>query len=564
MAIDPNLLIIKTVQELGTDNDPQYLLTAGGDNNMVKTEYSLLKNSVISGVKGEATPVSSPTPWAAGDPDLFEKWDVKTDGTYTNFKDASNNPIVVTTSDLNQKIVQIWVTNGVSKKEVTDLPSTDYNAGNLDPASINKAETGKSVSEYVGDRVSVQDALFTQGQVETAVKQPTATGSISNSGVGTVHGLSASIGIVPKTFDKITVSFAQNAATPITQIEVRLFQGKTVGGTLIAKKRQTFSASAGVQVSNVLQFDTKISYSGEMWIQVLMNNPWAYKRVSPATARTAANGYGQPYITTVNNLDGTTFATSQAYIDAFFEFNSFEDQISLTDKGKEVIGSSDSKIKVNKTWNCVGHSIWWQDGNVYSGTSNVAIGIQTLVKRIFQFNSYNKYAYSGYSLGGLTESDTASIASMFGTWTDTSDAFWTLDTITNDFKRNIPIGTINDYNNATGILTYYGALKAFFNKVQSLTPNAPVIAFNALRRNNGGYTSTSTNTAGHTLADYEKAIMTICSLNGWRFVDQFRQSEITDETLSITTMDGLHPNDFGYRLCVKPVIRNIWIYASEK
>lgn len=206
--------------------------------------------------------------------------------------------------------------------------------------------------------------------------------------------------------------------------------------------------------------------------------------------------------------------------------------------------ASIGKLNMNKAWNAVGMSIWASDEITYDG-------YQTLIKRMYSFTTYNKYCYSGNSLGGTSVSDPASILTKTG-WTGGDDDIWTLDSNTNDFKRDIPIGTIADYNNNTGITTFYGALRVFKDKVLALSPNATVITSNALRRNNGGYTSTSANAVGATLADYEVASMTIAELNGWLFVDQFRMSGITDETLSITTSDGLHLNNFGYTLAVLP------------
>ncbi|WNN12392.1 SGNH/GDSL hydrolase family protein [Chryseobacterium phage MA9V-2] len=585
---------------------------------------------------------------------------------------------------------KIIVTEGDVLKVLNqeDMPGINLETS-FNPADDTKGAVMKATSEYIDTKVLIQNTLFTNALVETSEKQVTATGTIGNSTVTSVHGISASLGIVAEPFDKVNIHFAQKIETPVTEIEIRLFEGKAAGGRLIKKKRQVIPASTTVQALATINFDLAIDYSNDMWVQILANNPFAYKRVSPAVLRTAAAGYGTPYITTVNDLSGTAFGTAQGFIDISLEFNKLEYAIVATDEGKNVImspltesivtditgdytpansyidangavinsgnwrttelihdvagltlgytgatnqstaavgmvgykadnsvqvliGNSDhslepikvivpadivairacgysatppvvtltgpkiiekllpttkatEKIKIDKVWHCVGHSIWAQDGVLYSGTDTMAVGIQTLIKKIFKFNGYNKYCYSGRSLGAtLPTGDTASITNYFNTWTDTSDGFWSIDTITNDFKRNIPIGTIDDYKNATGILTYYGALRAFNDKVQSLTPGAVIFCSNAFRRNNGGYTSTSTNTAGHTLLDYEIAIMTIAALNGWRYIDQFRQSEITDETLSITTGDGLHPNNFGYTLAVKQWIRNFWIYASER
>ncbi|MEA1849199.1 SGNH/GDSL hydrolase family protein [Chryseobacterium sp. MHB01] len=429
------------------------------------------------------------------------------------------------------------------------LPNT-INSSALNPLSTSTTPADKSVADYVAEKNWKQDTVFNSSLQDNGVKQATASGTISNGSLGSVYGVSASIGIVPNAFNKVTISFAQNTTSPVTEIEIRLFQGKSAGGTLVAKKRQTVAPGAVTQAVVTVNFDSTINYAGEMWAQILVNNPFAYKRVSPATARTAANGYGTPAVTTVNNLDGTTFSTAQGYVDLFLEFNTLANVLGITQAGRKVV--QNGKIYIPLKWNCVGHSIWAQDGIAYSGTTDIAVGIQTLVKQTFEFTGYNKYCYSGRSLGATSlTGDTSSITNYFVDWTDTSDAFWTVDTITNDFKRNIPIGTITDYNNATGVMTYYGALRALKDKIVALTPTANVFVANAMKRNNAGYTSTSTNTLGHTLLDYEKALMAVAKINKWRFVDQNRFSGIIDETLDMTTLDGLHPNDFGYSIIVR-------------
>lgn len=216
---------------------------------------------------------------------------------------------------------------------------------------------------------------------------------------------------------------------------------------------------------------------------------------------------------------------------------------------------------ISRNVNWVGHSIWWYDGNKLGGNGEVARGYQTLLKEQFGITQTGNYCHSGHSLGGLTTEDKNSLleSTAISTWQPSENAIWTLDTITNDFKRNIPIGTIDDYNNNTGITTYYGALRVFKDKVTELSgEDAIIICSNALRRNNSGYTSTSENTQGHTLEDYELALMTIASKNKWIFVDQFRMCGVTDNSIMTTTIDGLHLNNFGYTLAVIP-----WIWAFD-
>jgi hypothetical protein len=550
--------------------------------------------------------------------------------------------------------------------------------------SETEAQGGKQIAYYIAQKTEVLERVFNDSVDDLGIIQKTTSGIVSTTAVTNVHGISIAIGKVPNMFNKINVSFAQNSATPITQIEVRLFEGKTVGGALIAKKRQTVATSVTSDFNTTIQFDSNIDYDGEIWLQVLTNNPFSYKRISPAVQRTQALGYGAPFVTTINNLDATNFPNSQGWTDIYFEFNTIDEGIKLTDEGKAVVLNSvterkfinitanytalnnflksdgtltvsqnwrtteqmnlpvgtylfygrnttvsigvvgyksdnsivalvptgdfsvtphpftitsdivyiracgyidqppkimqeqvlvkdsliakDARVYVPLTWNCLGHSIWANDGVTISGTTFYE-GIQTHVRRIFKFEGYNKYCYSGHSLGAQSLADTSSLGLKLNVFTDGSKGFWTIDTITNDFRRDIPIGTLSDYNNATGVLTYYGALRAFRDRVIALQPAgfvSRVIAFNALRRDNAGYTSTSVSAvSGHSLLDYEKAIMNVCVLNGWEFVDQFRQSEITQETLSITTNDGLHPNNFGYNLAKKPVINAISLLIKE-
>ena len=220
------------------------------------------------------------------------------------------------------------------------------------------------------------------------------------------------------------------------------------------------------------------------------------------------------------------------------------------------VGTEASKKKINKNVNWVGMSIWWYDGRTLAapapGGGEICKGYQTLLKECFKFNSDKGYCYSGNSLGATSESDEDCIMLKAGEWTASENAIWTLDTITNDFKRNIPIGDPLNYDEDDGLLTYYGALRVFADKVKELSGNPIVIVSNSLRRNNSGYTSTSQNSKGHTLEDYETALAYAAMKNGWYFVDQFRLSGLNDNILGSATLDGLHPNNFGFRLAVTP------------
>ena len=266
----------------------------------------------------------------------------------------------------------------------------------------------------------------------------------------------------------------------------------------------------------------------------------------------------------VNTVEGNSTAYST---------NQVESVIFTDDVTEPVLPSA--KIRINRSIVFLGHSIWRNDNYLVryqnSGTfvtpftgSFKGIGYQTLLQEAFDFPAVYSPGpdggYSGYSLGGTSATDSKSIAVVAqqsnNGWPSVQNAIWTIDFITNDFKRNIPLGSYNDYKQATGPATFYGAVRQLYEKIRELSGNDVIIVFsNATKRNNSGYTSTSQNTVGCTLADYELALLTCAAANtNWYFVDQNRLSGITDENLPAVTADGLHLNNLGYKMAVLPWI----------
>lgn len=212
---------------------------------------------------------------------------------------------------------------------------------------------------------------------------------------------------------------------------------------------------------------------------------------------------------------------------------------------------SKQKTLIQKSWGAIGHSIWASDGTLN--------GIQTLVQRLFEFAEYEKYAYSGNSLSAASTSVSTCILQTSKTDTWTSKDIFTYDSITNDFKLNRPIGTTSDFIDNTGVATYYGALRVLHEKLSSMNANYYMICANALKRDNASYTSWSANTEGHTLKDYSDALEWVANRLSWRFINQFRDSTISDINLATYTSDGLHPNNSGY-LRIAP----LWIDEFRK
>ena len=267
-------------------------------------------------------------------------------------------------------------------------------------------------------------------------------------------------------------------------------------------------------------------------------------------------------------LVNTTSGTSTSY-----PTNQVE-SVTFTEETTEPVAPS-AKIQMKRNIVFLGHSIWRNDNyfvkyqnsgtfvTPFTGTFK-GRGYQTLLQEVFDFSSVYSPGpnggYSGYSLGGTSATDDKSIAVVAqqsdNGWPSVQNAIWTIDFITNDFKRNIPLGNFSDYKSATGPATFYGAVRQLYDKIKELSGNDVIIVFaNATKRNNSNYTSTIQNTVGCTLADYELALLTCAAYNtDWYFVDQNRLSGITDENLPAVTADGLHLNNLGYTMAVQPWI----------
>lgn len=281
--------------------------------------------------------------------------------------------------------------------------------------------------------------------------------------------------------------------------------------------------------------------------------------------------YSQSMVVNTTEGNSTVYATQQI------------ESVTFSEETIEPTTASE-KIQMKRSIVYLGHSIWRNDDYLITYKSSGSFvtpftgvfrgkGYQTLLGEVFDFPSTYSPGpdggYSGYSLGGTSATDSKSIAVVAeqagNGWPSVQNAIWTIDFITNDFKRNIPLGTFSDYKNATGPATFYGAVRQLYDKIKKLSGNDVIIVFaNALKRNNSGYTSTSKNTVNCSLADYELALLTCAAANSnWHFVDQNRLSGITDENLPAVTADGLHLNNLGYTMAVQPWITVLRTLADK-
>lgn len=235
-----------------------------------------ITDAQLTSVKGEAIPTTSPSPWQSGDPDLYEKWDVNTVGTYSNFKDSNQNAIIVTVNDLNQNFVQIRVKNGVSSKSMTSKPiATGFVtlpfSSNI-TFEIEKAITKKTLSEdinytYYGGQ-AVANSLHIHEIITNGFN--ITFDSAYSTQIQSDIDYSKPISIMfhkPLTANLKPVAIVVNLSEIDTTAPLPRFKINTVGGTLINTWFEWFEFPAHTVVSTDSIFNVGFfNYGGQNFI----------------------------------------------------------------------------------------------------------------------------------------------------------------------------------------------------------------------------------------------------------------------------------------------------------
>lgn len=251
---------------------------------------------------------------------------------------------------------------------------------------------------------------------------------------------------------------------------------------------------------------------------------------------------------------GNTSVYTFAQLKEFFKFSSTP----TFSEDKKLEGFAVNKNSIltplSLTWNSGGDSITWQDKKLYTtgpDTGTYAIGYQTLVRNKVNFFHHNNYGVSGDALSASNPDDGKCWVRDSATWA-VADVF-TLAHGTNDFRLNRPLGTTSDYINATGDLTFYGALREFIDYCYGANSEYKIILITPIQRNNF-YDTFDPNALGHTLNDYADAIRFVGERESLSVVDLLRYGGINLHNLSTYTIDGLHPNNLGYEVMAAQII----------
>ena len=211
--------------------------------------------------------------------------------------------------------------------------------------------------------------------------------------------------------------------------------------------------------------------------------------------------------------------------------------------------TNNNSIWKNKIYISHGDSTTWQDKRAYiqgEHIGEIARGYQTIFSETVGLGSYNNFGRSGWSMGVVNDNGIVNTIKGVADY-----GIYNLCTIacgTNDFKLNVPLGTLGVIGDTTfDDSTFYGAFRDSIEYILTSSPTIRIVLMTPLQRDNGGYDVNYTNSAGHKLIDYVNAIKAIGEMYGLPVCDMYGNSGFTKKTLSTYTMDGLHPNDVGYK-----------------
>lgn len=205
----------------------------------------------------------------------------------------------------------------------------------------------------------------------------------------------------------------------------------------------------------------------------------------------------------------------------------------------------------NKTYISHGDSITWQDGRAYGSgihQGETARGYQTVLKELLELGTHTNKGVNGATLAdraGVSVSGVSTIKSI------ASYASYDLCTIafgTNDFKQGVPLGTLGAATDTVfDTTTFYGAFREAVKYILTSSPTIRLVLMTPLQRDQHDYNVETVNAVGLKLIDYVNAVKLIGKMYGLPVCDLYSNSGITELTLSAYTIDGLHPNDEGYK-----------------
>lgn len=234
------------------------------------------------------------------------------------------------------------------------------------------------------------------------------------------------------------------------------------------------------------------------------------------------------------------------------------DEDNLSDSLKSKLDPSDQNPYFNSDGVICGDSIVDNVGENPTG-NEVLIGYDGILITKLGLNSLENIGISGRPMADGTINGVGTVTTVTtATISWLSKSFLVCNAGTNDFKLNVPLGTISPVKSAFDTNTYIGAYQKMVEYVLTQNPDIEIVILTPAQRNNGGYSTETINSAGHKLIDYVNAAKSVAEKYSATLVDIYSDSGISDFKINAFTYDGLHFNNKGYekagRLTVKKMM----------
>lgn len=172
-------------------------------------------------------------------------------------------------------------------------------------------------------------------------------------------------------------------------------------------------------------------------------------------------------------------------------------------------------------------------------------GYTSIVKTKLALSEYLNKGLSGNAMPSTNNGN--GIRALIESTDITGYDLITIECGTNDFKLNVPLGTLGNYKDTSfDTTTFIGCLRSSLNYIFTNNPKCTVVLITAPQRDNSNYTMDSANTVGYKLIDYVNATESVADMYSVHVANVNKQGGINNVNLATMTSDGLHMTLEGY------------------